>query len=226
MNWGTFLTAMGYVTGGLVFWRLSRKAQLDSKASFVLLATGFTAGILGARLVQALASGQPQSAVDPSSGGRAVLGGVLVGWLAVAGVKKLLKIQASTGRAFAHALPAGEAVGRIGCFFNGCCYGTPSAAPWAVYQHGEMRHPSQLYASMASLLVLALVALYSNKEPSDRNVFLFYLACWGATRLLIEVFRVHDTLWLGLGAMQIAGLETAVFSTVLLSVNRLRTTRT
>ena len=34
--------------------------------------------------------------------------------------------------AVAPGLALGQAIGRLGCFFAGCCYGRPSDVPWAV----------------------------------------------------------------------------------------------
>src|SRR2546429_7300938 len=59
--------------------------------------------------------------------------------------------------------PAGVlalAIGRLGCFLAGCCYGRPSELPWAVVfpELGPpARHPLQLYSAACDLgLVLLL----------------------------------------------------------------------
>ena len=80
--------------------------------------------------------------------------------------------------AAAPAVALGYAVARIGCFLNGCCFGTPCELPWAVvfpqgtmalYSHWESGwidanaaaslpvHPVQLYHAAAGLLLFFLL---------------------------------------------------------------------
>ena len=52
----------------------------------------------------------------------------------------------------------GIGLGRIGCFLNGCCFGTPTDLPWGVtfpegsipdyIFHNQAIHPAQLYSSL------------------------------------------------------------------------------
>ena len=81
----------------------------------------------------------------------------------------------------APAVAIGAAVGRIGCFLNGCCDGTICTLPWGVQfpagSHAWMRqlnagliseaaplslpvHPTQLYAAIAAFGVLGLLLAY------------------------------------------------------------------
>ncbi len=148
MTLGLAFTALGYLTGALVFFWAAREKGVATDGMGRLAAIGFFGGILGAKLTQLLFEGWPwrvpaATILDPSVGGRALLGGLVVGWLCVEVAKRRMGIQRSTGDLFALALPAGEAVGRIGCYFNGCCYGSECELPWAVWQHDAFRHPAQ-----------------------------------------------------------------------------------
>jgi phosphatidylglycerol---prolipoprotein diacylglyceryl transferase len=96
------------------------------------------------------------------TGGLASMGGIVAG------------LAASWSIALATRRPAGElldaivpaallalAVGRIGCFFAGCCYGRPTALPWGIVfpQLGPpARHPLQLYSAAGDLALLLLLA--------------------------------------------------------------------
>src|SRR5207247_6012464 len=138
---------------------------------------GVRGGVLGAKVTewglghwQTLAS-HPATMLDPRLGGRTIIGGVLAGWLAVEIAKWRLGIRRSTGDLFALALPAGEAVGRIGCFFNGCCYGVPSHVPWAVFQHGAWRHPTQFYAALLAAALFGLLVMLRNRMPREGDLF-------------------------------------------------------
>ena len=47
--------------------------------------------------------------------------------------------------------------GRVGCFLNGCCFGRSTTAPWAVANpFGIASHPTQLYETLACLVLFAL----------------------------------------------------------------------
>ena len=69
---------------------------------------------------------------------------------------------------------AGYAIGRVGCFFNGCCYGFPTDVAWAVRFHVEgsndpnaftvPSHPAQLYSTGLSLVLFSLM-WWARKQP-------------------------------------------------------------
>lgn len=91
------------------------------------------------------------------------------------------------------AAPAGAlayAIGRIGCFLNGCCYGRLCDLPWAVAMNGEHRHPTQLYASLwEGLLAWGLVMAEPRLSKRPGALFGLWLALHGLGRLLMESFR-------------------------------------
>jgi phosphatidylglycerol:prolipoprotein diacylglycerol transferase len=81
---------------------------------------------------------------------------------------------------FAVALPMGHAIGRVGCFVNGCCPGRPP-------------HPVQLYES-AGLIAISLVCVCLLKRVETSRLargtsFCGYLFLYGLLRLLLDPFR-------------------------------------
>ena len=95
---------------------------------------------------------------------------------------------------FAVALCAGEAVGRFGCLFGGCCYGLPSRVPWAIWQHGAWRHPTQMYDSLACLLILGALIAFERLGPRENALFYLQGLLYCAARFGIEFFRWHPSL--------------------------------
>ena len=151
-------------------------------------------GVVGAKLGEFAAEGWPLrisfwSIFDPEFGGKALLGGILGGWIAAGIAKRRMGITRSTGDLFALALPAGEAVGRIGCYFNGCCYGIATKFPIAIYQHGAWRHPTQIYSSITAALIFTALFLVRDKLPREGDLFKLYLLLFGITRFGIEFIR-------------------------------------
>lgn len=81
---------------------------------------------------------------------------------------------------FAVAIPIGHAIGRVGCFFAGCCHGRPP-------------HPVQLYES-AGLWAIAW-ACWQAVRRVERGAlppgaaFRLYLLLYGILRLLLDPLR-------------------------------------
>jgi len=99
------------------------------------------------------------------------------------------------------------AIGRIGCFLRGCCYGIPSGLPWAVSYAGEIPvHPTQIYHSILDFLIFfALLKINSKKEhlQSEKieskfslinrkgSSFLLFLILYSAERFFVDFLRYH-----------------------------------
>lgn len=221
MTLGEFFTFLGYLTGALVLVWAARAKKLATEGMAKVAAAGFIGGVLGAKITQMVAEGWPWkipawTIADPRVGGRALLGGLIFGWISVEVAKRVMGIRRSTGDLFALALPAGEAVGRIGCFFNGCCYGTVCDLPWAVDQHGALRHPSQIYSSLVAAATFGFLLWLRPKLKREGDLFLAYLAVFGFTRFWLEFVRWRESVILGLSPMQWFCLELLFMSPLIL----------
>lgn len=85
--------------------------------------------------------------------------------------------------------------GRLGCFFNGCCYGATTDSWVGVSLPGHLHpvHPTQLYESLGALTLFAL--LYFVIQPRKRRageVFGWLLALYGVLRFVIETVRADE----------------------------------
>ena len=103
---------------------------------------------------------------------------------------------------FAPGIALGHVVGRLGCFFAGCCYGRPTDVPWAVTFTNRFAaenvgtplhtalHPSQLYEAGAELLILiVLLATERRGRPFPGRTFWGYMLLYGISRFIIEIYR-------------------------------------
>lgn len=215
MTLGEGLTNLSYLVGAAVFAWAAKRKTLATEGMAVLAGIGFTAGIAGAKLTQVLASGLPATAaLQPQIGGRALLGGLVFGWIAVEIAKWRMGIRRSTGDLFALALPAGEAVGRIGCYFNGCCYGEKSGVPWAVWQHNAWRHPAQLYSSATALAIFGALLWLDGRKLREGDLFRSYLLLFGVTRFGLEFVRWRESTFEGLSPMQWFCLDLIVIASI------------
>ena len=88
--------------------------------------------------------------------------------------------------------------GRMGCFFAGCCYGTPTDLPWGVTFTDELAqakplhtalHPTQLYESFFLLSVLVFLIMFKRYKRFEGQLFMMYLMLYAVGRGVIEIFR-------------------------------------
>ncbi|MFO8015745.1 MAG: prolipoprotein diacylglyceryl transferase [Candidatus Woesearchaeota archaeon] len=123
--------------------------------------------------------------------------------------------------------PAGGLVlffARIGCFFSGCCYGIVSRInlPWLLQTEAGPIHPTQLYSSIAGMLVFITATELRYRQSAwklfDGYVMLWTLAAYAVLRFLIEFMRYYDFRFLWLTTSQYISIALLVFCAVLLAV--------
>ena len=98
--------------------------------------------------------------------------------------------------ATAPGLMLGLAIGRVGCFFAGCCVGRPTSSRWGLWSSdrrkriGARRIPAQLAESLLAFGI-GLVALTAVLSSGPRNgmVFIAAVAAYTVVRQVILSFR-------------------------------------
>jgi phosphatidylglycerol:prolipoprotein diacylglycerol transferase len=147
--------------------------------------------VIGAKLAALWGDlGGISSWTDIFSVGRSVTGGLLGGFFTAELLKPLLHYRQPPNDRFAAVLPFSLAIGRVGCFIEGCCAGRPWNGPWALPdENGVLRHPAQLYELGFQLLAgVALVILLRRKQMRGR-LFALYLCVYGLFRFATEFVR-------------------------------------
>lgn len=205
MTLSTGCYALGYLTGLAAFVWMARRRRLATTGIMAVMGAGLIGGLVGANLTQWAFGGVA---------GKTVIGGIAGGYLTVIVYKRYLGIRRSTGDLFAVAVSAGEAVGRWGCFFGGCCYGKACAVPWAVLQHGAYRHPTQVYLSGANALILVILWRLDARHPPENTLFYTQGALYCTARFVIEFFRETPPPFWGLTLAQWACLAGFAFFAV------------
>ena len=143
--WYGIMMALSFLAG-IAHWRvLGRKEGRDPAFGADLAFWIMVSGILGARVAYVLANfreyaAHPASIVRIDQGGLVYYGGFLGSWVAIwAMARRRQEPLISLLDFVITAVPLGHAIGRIGCFLNGCCFGRltdsfvgvtfPAAAP-------------------------------------------------------------------------------------------------
>ena len=111
------------------------------------------------------------------------------------------------------------ALGRLGCFAAGCCFGKVCEAPWAVvFSHPETLappglplHPTQIYealflAALGAFLLWRLNARRARAAQPSGIVFAEYLLLYSAGRFALEFFRWDEPRFGGLTPAQITSI--------------------
>lgn len=107
-----------------------------------------------------------------------------------------------------------QAIGRVGCTLNGCCYGISSSLPWSViYTHpdslapiGIAVHPTQVYEIIYNLIVFAVLLKFRGRFKPDGSLFLIYLSLYSAWRFGISFLRDGTPFLFGLQQAQLIAL--------------------
>jgi phosphatidylglycerol:prolipoprotein diacylglycerol transferase len=135
-------------------------------------------------------------------------GGVFYGGLIAAVVVAIWYLRRhrlpvwSVTDAFAPGIALGHVIGRMGCFFAGCCFGRATDVPWAVTFTNQYAaenvgtplnvpiHPTQLYEAGAEFLILLVLLFMERKGRTfPGRTFWGYLLLYGITRFIIEFYR-------------------------------------
>ena len=214
-----------------------RRMGIDADTILALGMEIFLAGIVGARLFfvieywrdffppgRSLLQAIP-AILNIPAGGLVVFGAlptaaVAVWWFARRRSLPLVVLA----DCMAPGLLVGLALGRLGCFLNGCCFGSPCELPWAVrfppesppwldqINRGLLRsavdttgqrlwslpiHPAQLYAALDASLLALLAVCFTPLARRDGEVFALVLTLHPISRFLLEMIRTDEPPALG-----------------------------
>jgi phosphatidylglycerol:prolipoprotein diacylglycerol transferase len=164
--------------------------------------------VVGAKLAALWGDlGWPWEWSDVLSVGRSVTGGLIGGFLAGEALKPLFGYREPPNDRFAAVLPFSLAIGRVGCFVEGCCAGRPWNGPWALPgADGVMRHPAQLYEFFFQLAAGGLLVSLLRRKKMRGKLFALYLVIYGGFRFVTEFVRDTPQLAIGLSRYQLLAL--------------------
>ena len=206
------LVATGFFVALQVVVRQSKRAGIEPEKATNLAIYCALAGLAGAKLLMfvfdfRLYAQHPEEIFSMATLQAA---GVFQGGLIVATAfafwymsrNKMPMLE--TADAFAPGVAIGHAIGRLGCFAAGCCWGAECDRPWAVTFHNpdayrlvgvplnRPLHPTQLYEVFTESLLFAFLLWRAKRPHRPGEILGLYLIFSSISRFAIEFFRVHQ----------------------------------
>ena len=226
------LVAMAFLTGLAITTRLARRAGLPAEKITNLAVYCAIAGIAGAKLFMFLFDigdyirdpGQIFTMATLQAAG-VFHGGFIVALIFAYIYLERQKLPIlKTMDLFAPGIAIGQAIGRLGCFAAGCCWGKVCYLPWGVRFHSNFAspvpldkplHPVQLYESAADVFIFVLLYRFLAGIHRDGQAMGLYLVLYSTARFIIEFYREHEqalvgpfslTQWIALALFALGGV--------------------
>ena len=207
-----------------------KKRGDDPEIASNIIFWGAIGGIVGAKIFYMIEFFQ-DLLQDPigmifSGAGLVFHGGLIGGTVAVILVIRHAKKPVGEYANFiGPALLVGQGIGRIGCFFAGCCHGKACNLPWAVtFPHASPPanypvHPTQLYETFINFtMFFVLVKFVRPRFNKPWQTFAIYLMVAGLERFLIEFIRVNPRVAWGLSSAQFTSVGIFIGGLVLVYI--------
>ena len=221
VRWYGVMVALAVLVGVAVPAVLAKREGVGGITSNQILSVAIWAvpgGVIGARLIHVFDEwsffvDHPGEIVGGEGMGvfGAILGGTLAGviYARIKGIPigKLCDVCA-------FGLILAQAVGRIGCLLNGCCYGTTTDLPWGTtWTHPDSYgplvdavHPTQIYELLFDLVLFAFLWGIRKRINVPGGIYLIYISVYSIGRFLISFLRENEEAFLGLQQAQVVSL--------------------
>jgi phosphatidylglycerol---prolipoprotein diacylglyceryl transferase len=208
------LVAIGVLVGLWISVRNSRRLGIDGEKAWNLGILVVLCGIIGAKILYII-NDWGEYAAHPGEifsfstlqAGGVFSGGLLAAFVAAAWYVRKHHLPAlGTCDAFSPGLALGHAIGRIGCFAAGCCYGKPTHHFWGVTftnplveragmpleRLGVPLEPTQLFESAVELANFFFLMWLLKRRKFEGQVFGAFMFIYGIARFLLEFIRDDD----------------------------------
>lgn len=191
------MMAVAFAVGLLVAAKRAKDAGFPADKIADAAIVVLIAGVVGSRLLFILEDwrdyvGNFWDIFNIREGGLSIHGGLIFGFLAGLWYTRKYKLDFWKGAdIMAPAIAIGMGIGRIGCFFNGCCVGTPCAWGFVFKANPNYfgpRHPTQLY-SMALDFLIAGILMTGFKRAKTGTTFLWLCILASISRFFVEFLR-------------------------------------
>lgn len=204
-----FLVSLGVLLGLWISVRNSERLGIDGDKAWNFGILLVLSGIVGAKVLYIINEWGYYSAhpaeifsVTTLQAGGVFSGGLLAAFIAAAWYVRRNHMPAlATCDAFSPGLALGHAIGRIGCFAAGCCYGKPTDHFWGVVFRNPLANqitgtplnvplePTQLFEAAVEFANFVFLMWLLKRRKFDGQVFGAFLFIYGVARFFLEFIR-------------------------------------
>jgi phosphatidylglycerol:prolipoprotein diacylglycerol transferase len=205
----------------------AKKNNIATDIIFNLTFIGFACGIIGARLFYVAQNlvfykRDPIEILMLQHGGLSWFGGLIFGSLS--GIIYLKNKKLAVYKILDLIIPfvaLGQAIGRIGCLLNGCCFGKESAFGIYFPVHQAILVPVQIYSSLLLIFIFIILRVLQDRPHIGGKIFYVYLLLYSLKRFFIEFWRQDNpVIFSGLTLFQILSIALFCLATVKLILIR------
>ncbi len=225
------MIGIGFAIAVLVSIYRAKKKELNPDIIVDLAIISVVCGFLGAKLLFVIVEWKDflQNPLQVlGSGGFVVYGGIMIGALAGGIYCKIKKVDfVSYFDLIMPQVALAQGIGRIGCFFAGCCYGAQTDSFLGVIfpagsfaPAGVKVLPTQLFSSAGDFLIAGTLYFLGSRVKHKGDIGAIYLILYGIGRFLIEFLRSDARGSVGmLSTSQFISIFIVAFAIVLLVFN-------
>lgn len=204
----------------------AKKQHINPDYVFNLVFICFFSGIIGARIFYVIQNfggymSNPLEIIMLQHGGLSWIGGLTLA--VIAGILYLKKKKMpvfNTLDLLAPFVAFGQAIGRVGCLLNGCCFGKVSESGIYFPAHKQVLIPTQIYSSLMLIFIFIILRSMQARPHKQGEIFFAYLLMYSIKRFFIEFWRGDSMImFLGLSLFQITSIIVfciAVFGLILI----------
>lgn len=207
------MLAIGFMFGSGLAAIRAKKENVNPDIIFNLSFVVFISGIIGARLLYIIDNisyyvKNPTEIIMLQHGGLSWFGGLIAG--IIFGTVYLKKKKLSVYKIFDLLIPfvaLAQAIGRIGCLLNGCCFGRAALFGFYFDVHKSVLIPIQLYSSLALIVIFVILRFLQDRPHREGEIFFTYLLLYSTKRFFIEFWRTgHEIILFGLTPFQVISI--------------------
>lgn len=216
------MMALAFVTAIVLCYIRIKKAGLDQDTFLNLAIIALITGLVCAYLLYIFVTYSLKEIIESITSGSfyvfkngglvfygGVIGGIVAAWIYLR-IKKARFFDYAA--VIVPSIPLAHAIGRVGCFLAGCCYGKVCETPISViYKNpiggaptGVPVFPIQLIESACNIVVFVILMLYVGRKLKKGSVIFLYMILYGIERFVLEYYRYDEIrgIFLGLSTSQ------------------------
>lgn len=215
------MLAIAFLVGVTLTVLQAKREDTNPDVIFNLCFLAFISGIIGARLFYIIENvayyfKNPIEIIMLQQGGLSWFGGLLSGLFfgSVYLKKKKLTIYRILDL-ISPFIALSQAIGRVGCLLNGCCFGHISKIGIYFKVHKLVLFPTQIYSSLALIFIFIILRFLQDRPHKEGGIFFAYLTLYSIKRFFIEFLRADNAIILfGLTLFQIMSIAIFCFSSL------------